>query len=75
MKMTVEETTIALKKARERHIEKVRMDGLAALYENDPAFKRYVDEWARNHNLEPEQIFRLNILREYADYLRENKKS
>lgn len=74
MKMTVEETTIALKKAHERHIEKVRMDGLAALYENDPAFKRYVDEWARNHNLEPEQIFRLNILREYADYLRENKK-
>lgn len=72
--MTVEETTIALKKARERHIEKVRMDGLAALYENDPDFKRYVDEWVRNHNLEPEQIFCFNILREYADYLRESKK-
>lgn len=46
---------------------------LNTLYKNDPDFKHYVDEWCRNHNLEKEQVFNFNILREYAKYVRENK--
>lgn len=44
------------------------------LYERDPDFRRYVDEWARNHNLSKDEIFRFDILREYVKYLKEGKK-
>lgn len=44
------------------------------LYERDEDFRHYVDEWARNHNLSKDEIFRFNILREYVKYLKEGRK-
>ena len=43
------------------------------LYKRDDDFKHYVDEWCRNHNLNKEQVFEFNILREYAKFLKERK--
>lgn len=48
-------------------------DELYALYQSDEDFKQYVDKWAQNHNLVIFEVFRLNILQEYAKYIRENK--
>ena len=47
---------------------------LYGLYEHDPDFKRYVDEWCRKHDLKKEQVFELNVLKEYEKWLKENKK-
>lgn len=50
-------------------------DELYTLYKDDADFKRYVDLWADNHDLSIYEVFRFNILQEYANYIRENKKS
>ena len=44
------------------------------LYQRDPDFKEYVDKWAKNHDLSIWEVFRMNILKEYAKWLREVKK-
>lgn len=49
-------------------------DELRTLYKTDADFRHYVDEWSRNHNLTKEQIFEFDILREYAKWLKENRK-
>lgn len=49
-------------------------DELYQLYQDDPDFKRYVDEWSRNHDLSIFEIFRFDILKEYAKWLKEVKK-
>ena len=48
-------------------------DELYALYHEDKDFKEYVDKWAKNHDLGIFEVFRFNILQEYAKWLRENK--
>lgn len=52
---------------------KMTTDELYSLYKDDADFKRYVDEWSRNHNLTIFEIFRFDILREYAKWLKEQK--
>lgn len=49
-------------------------DELYTLYETDPDFKEYVDKWAHNHDLSIFEVFRFNILQEYAKWLKEVKK-
>ena len=49
-------------------------DELYDLYKRDPAFKHYVDAWCQTHNLSIFEAFTRNILREYAKWLKENKK-
>ena len=49
-------------------------DELYDLYKRDPDFKEYVDRWCKNHNLSIFEAFRLNVLQEYAKYLKEGKK-
>ena len=44
------------------------------LYQRDADFKEYVDKWAKNHDLSIFEVFRFNILGEYAKWLKENKK-
>ncbi len=44
------------------------------LYKHDPDFKSYVDLWAKNHDLSIYEVFRFNILQEYAKWLKENRK-
>lgn len=52
---------------------KMTTDELYSLYKDDVDFKRYVDEWSKNHNLTIFEIFRFDILREYAKWLKEQK--
>ena len=52
---------------------KMNTDELYTLYKDDADFKRYVDEWSRNHHLSIFEIFRFDILREYAKWLKEQK--
>ena len=49
-------------------------DELYDLYKRDPNFKEYVDKWAKNHDISIYEVFRFNILQEYAKWLKENKK-
>ena len=49
-------------------------DELYTQYQNDEDFKRYVDEWAKKHNLSIYEIFRFDILKEYSKWLKEVKK-
>ena len=49
-------------------------DELYNLYQQDKDFKEYVDKWAQNHDLSIYEVFRFNILQEYAKWLREVKK-
>lgn len=49
-------------------------DDLYQLYNDDPDFKRYVDEWVRNHDIDISEIFRFYTLKEYAKWLEEVKK-
>ena len=49
-------------------------DELYDLYQRDPNFKEYVDKWAHNHDFRISEVFRFNILQEYAKWLKENKK-
>ena len=44
------------------------------LYQRDEDFKEYVDKWAKNHDLSIWEVFRMNILKEYAKWLREVKR-
>ena len=46
---------------------------LYTLYQNDEDFKEYVDRWCKNHDLGVFEALRLNILQEYARYLKERK--
>lgn len=48
-------------------------DELYDLYKHDPDFAEYVDKWAHNHNLSIFEVFRFDILKEYAKWLKENK--
>ena len=52
---------------------KMTIDDLYTLYKDDPDFKQYVDEWSRNHDLSIFEIFRFDILKEYAKWLKEQK--
>lgn len=47
---------------------------LNELYQNDEDFKRYCDEWCRKHNTKASELFDQDILREYAKWLKEQKK-
>ena len=47
---------------------------LYELYKTDKDFKEYVDKWAKNHNLSVFEVFRFDILKEYAKWLKEVKK-
>ena len=44
---------------------------LYTLYQEDADFREYVDKWAKNHDLSIYEVFRFNILSEYAKYVRE----
>ena len=44
------------------------------LYKRDADFKEYVDKWAKNHDLSIFEVFRFNLLQEYAKYIKEEKK-
>lgn len=44
---------------------------LYSLYQTDKSFKEYVDHWCRKHDLGIFEAFRLNILQEYAKYVKE----
>jgi hypothetical protein len=44
------------------------------LYKRDADFKEYVDKWAKNHDLSIFEVFRFNLLQEYAEYVKEKKK-
>lgn len=48
-------------------------DELYSFYKQDIDFKEYVDKWAKSHNLNIYEVFRLNILQEYAKWLRGQK--
>lgn len=48
-------------------------DELYDLYKRDSDFKEYVDKWAKNHEISIYEVFRFNILQEYAKWLKENK--
>lgn len=48
-------------------------DELYELYKADPDFKAYVEGWCQKHNLSIFEAFRMNILQEYAKWLKENK--
>lgn len=52
----------------------IMTDELYDLYKRDPDFAKYVDKWAHNHNLSIFEVFRFDILKEYAKWLKENKK-
>ena len=45
-------------------------DELYDLYKRDTDFKRYVDAWCSKHHLGIFEAFRMNILREYAEWIR-----
>lgn len=47
---------------------------LLELYESDADFKEYVDRFCQIHNLDIEDAFEFNLLREYARYIKENKR-
>lgn len=49
-------------------------DELYALYHEDKDFKEYVDKWAKNHDLGIFEVFRFNILQEYAKYNKEKNR-
>ena len=49
-------------------------EDLYDLYQRDEDFKKYVDKWAKNHDLSIYEVFRFNILQEYAKWLKEVKK-
>ena len=49
-------------------------DELYDLYKRDPDFKHYVDAWCAKHALGIFEAFRMNILKEYAKWLEEQKK-
>lgn len=49
-------------------------DELYTLYKTDADFKEYVDKWCKKHNLSIFEAFRLNVLQEYAKWVKENKK-
>ena len=51
----------------------IMTDELYDLYKRDPDFAEYVDKWAHNHNLSIFEVFRFDILKEYAKWLKENK--
>lgn len=44
------------------------------LYQRDKDFKEYVDKWAKNHDLSIWEVFRFDILKEYAKWIKEVKK-
>lgn len=44
---------------------------LLELYKNDAAFKEYCDKWCANHDLSISEVFDFNILREYAEWLKQ----
>ena len=47
---------------------------LYTLYQEDADFKEYVDKWAKNHDLSIYEVFRFDILKGYAKWLKEVKK-
>lgn len=49
-------------------------DELYELYQQDESFHHYVDAWCQKHELSIFEAFRLNILQEYAKWVKENKK-
>ena len=49
-------------------------DELYDLYKRDADFKEYVDKWCRNHDLDLFEALSLNLLQEYAKYIKEGKK-
>lgn len=46
---------------------------LYTLYQEDADFREYVDKWAKKHDLSIYEVFRFNILAEYAKYIKEKK--
>lgn len=48
-------------------------DELYDLYKRDDDFKHYVDAWCASRKVGILEAFRMNILQEYAKYLRERK--
>lgn len=49
-------------------------DELYELYQQDESFHYYVDAWCQKNELSIFEAFRLNILQEYAKWLKENRK-
>ena len=47
---------------------------LYTLYQEDADFREYVDKWAKKHDLGIFEVFRFDILKEYAKWLKEVKK-
>lgn len=50
------------------------LDELLTLYNQDKDFAHFVDAYKIKHNLSLRDALDHNILREYAKYVRENKK-
>lgn len=46
---------------------------LYELYKSNPDFKVYVDRWCAKHNLGIFEAFRMNILQNYAAWLKHRK--
>ena len=52
----------------------MKSDEYYDLYKRDADFKEYVDKWRKDHDLGLFEALRMNILQEYAKYLKEGKK-
>lgn len=50
------------------------IDELHELYKQDFDFKHYVDHWCQKHNINIYEAFQMSIVKEYAKWLKENKK-
>lgn len=52
----------------------MKSDEYYDLYKHDADFKEYVDRWCKNHDLGLFEALAMNLLQEYAKYLKEGKK-
>jgi hypothetical protein len=48
-------------------------DELYSLYKSDPDFKEYVDKMSKARKLNIDEVLKLNVLQQYALYLKNNK--
>ena len=47
---------------------------LYELYKSNNDFKEYVDRWCKEHNIGIFEAFRLKLIQNYANYIKEVKK-
>jgi hypothetical protein len=49
-------------------------DELYLMYKEDPDFQEYIDKWCRTSDLSIFEAFRLKMVQEYAQWLKEQKR-